>query len=139
MVSRIEQLKAMTSKIEGLEAATKLDSDLFNMMMERVPKAIIIAKGEKFEHVSQHFADLLGRTREELCSKPWIEFVHPDDREPTTVVDKGIMTEGLVVIGFKNRYPHSDGHWVEFSWNASAWDDEYTFAWVEEVKEAEAA
>jgi PAS domain S-box-containing protein len=36
-----------------------------------------------FQQVNPAFTTILGFTAEEMCSRPLLEFVHPDDRDPT--------------------------------------------------------
>ena len=106
---------------------------MFSMLFERVPKAIVIANRDTFEYVSSHFAACLGRAQADLCSRPWVDFVHPEDLAPTVTVRDGVMEDGQPAIGFQNRYRHFDGHWVKLEWHAAAWEDGYTFGWVEVI------
>ena len=64
----------------------------------------------------------LGMPREELLSKPWLEFVHPDDREATigarfTIVNDSELAE------FENRYRCGDGSYKWLQWSAVAHRD----------------
>ncbi len=59
----------------------------------------------------------LGWSREELLARPWLDFVHPDDRE-ATIAAGGQLVAGQVVRGFVNRYACKDGSWKWLSWNA---------------------
>jgi two-component system, sensor histidine kinase and response regulator len=60
----------------------------------------------------------LGFSVEELTSRPYVEFVHPDDRSPTTAEAKG-LTEGSDAVFFENRYRCKDGSYRWLSWNTS--------------------
>lgn len=70
-----------------------------------------------FRRLNENFAKLLGFTIDELKSRPFMDFVHPDDREKTTA-EIGRMTRGEPAIQFLNRYRHADGHYVWLEWNA---------------------
>jgi PAS domain S-box-containing protein len=61
----------------------------------------------------------LGFTREELMSRPFIEFVHPDDRERTLKQNAQVRGGGQA-LAFENRYLCKDGSFRWFRWNASA-------------------
>lgn len=72
-----------------------------------------------------HFARLnpawertLGYTREELMSRPFIEFVHPDDRARTLEQNRKVRHGGRA-LGFENRYVCKDGSYRWFLWNAA--------------------
>ncbi|MGD9930608.1 MAG: PAS domain S-box protein [Mangrovibacterium sp.] len=58
----------------------------------------------------------LGWSIAELLSKPWNEFVHPDDREKTKNI-KAVIVEGNEVFRFENRYLCKDGSIKWLSWN----------------------
>jgi PAS domain S-box-containing protein len=65
---------------------------------------------------------VLGHSPETMCSRPFIEFVHPDDRE-ATVAEAAALAEGTRdTVRFRNRYRTADGHyrWLEWSAHASA-------------------
>ncbi len=71
-----------------------------------------------FEKVSTSFSSTLGYSEDELKSKPFIEFVHPDDYSDTrTFLDK--LVAGEVVTGFANRFRCKKGKYIYLSWNAS--------------------
>ena len=61
----------------------------------------------------------LGFTLEELKAKPFIDFVHPDDRESTIAEAEKIMTTGQNVASFENRYLCKDGEYRWILWSSS--------------------
>jgi hypothetical protein len=52
-------------------------------------------------------------------SRPFIEFVHPDDRE-RTLKQNGAVRGGGQAIGFENRYLCKDGSYKWLLWNSTA-------------------
>jgi rsbT co-antagonist protein RsbR len=70
-----------------------------------------------FLELNPAWTTTLGWTLEELKSKPFLEFVHPDDRDATglKLVEQ---FDGLVVQKFENRYRCLDGAYKWLSWNA---------------------
>ena len=60
----------------------------------------------------------LSFTLEELMSKPFIEFVHPDDRERTLKQNASVRGGGQA-LAFENRYLCKDGSYRWFRWNAT--------------------
>lgn len=68
------------------------------------------------EQVNQAWVDLLGWSREELTSRPLLDFVHPDDRESTRTEAERVDA-GESRPGFRNRYRARDGsyRWLEWS------------------------
>lgn len=71
--------------------------------------------GNVFENLNPAWERTLGWTREELCSRSFIEFIHPDDLGPTAALI-ATMDEGKPAIHFQNRYRHRNGSWVWLSW-----------------------
>ena len=72
-----------------------------------------------FMNVSPAVTRILGFTPEELISRPFIEFIHPDDRPRTTdkVVEK---KENKIFTAFENRYLCKDGGYKWIAWQGTA-------------------
>lgn len=70
-----------------------------------------------------HFVEMnaawgrLGYSPEELRAVPFVDLVHPDDRERTEA-EAAKLFEGVETVGFENRYRAKDGswHWLRWSW-----------------------
>jgi PAS domain S-box-containing protein len=71
-----------------------------------------------FKRLNPAWERTLGFTIAELMSKPFIEFVHPDDRERTMKQNAGVRSGGQA-LAFENRYMCKDGSFRWFRWNAS--------------------
>jgi PAS domain S-box-containing protein len=81
------------------------------------PDMIIVAGFDGyFKRVNPAFEKRLGYTSQEALSRPYIEFVHPDDRERTES-RSGSLREGESTIAFENRYVCKDGsiRWIEWT------------------------
>jgi PAS domain S-box-containing protein len=70
-----------------------------------------------FKKLNPAWEKTLGWSNEELLSKPYLDFVHPEDREATINAAKG-QEEGKEVITFHNRYLCKDGAYKWIAWNA---------------------
>ena len=71
-----------------------------------------------FKRLNPAWEQTLGFTREELMSKPFIEFVHPDDRERTLNQNRSVRGGGQAR-HFENRYLCKDGSYRWLLWNAT--------------------
>ena len=71
-----------------------------------------------FKRLNPAWERTLGWTRAELMSLPFIEFVHPDDRE-RTLHENAHVRAGGQALGFENRYLCKDGSFRWFLWNAA--------------------
>jgi PAS domain S-box-containing protein len=76
-----------------------------------------------FKRLSASWETTLGFTREELCAKPYLEFVHPDDRERTIPVASQ-LANGQEVLSFENRYRCRDGSYRWLEWNSRSFAEE---------------
>jgi PAS domain S-box-containing protein len=60
---------------------------------------------------------ILGFSLEELTARPYLDFVHPDDRK-ATIRAGDTLVDGNEVFSFENRYRCKDGTYRWFLWNA---------------------
>jgi len=70
-----------------------------------------------FKYLNPAWETTLGYTREELVSRPYIEFVHPDDRQ-ATVSEAAHVVSGRSTLSFENRYRRKDGAYRWLLWSA---------------------
>jgi PAS domain S-box-containing protein len=88
-----------------------------------------------FRRLNENFPRLLGYSADELKSRQFMDFVHPDDRE-TTSTEIGRLARGELTIQFLNRYRHADGHYVWLEWNArSVAEEAVIYAVARDVSE----
>lgn len=71
-----------------------------------------------FKRLNPAWEATLGFTREELMSRPFIQFVHPDDRAATLNQNREVRGGGQAR-GFENRYLCKDGSYRWLLWNAA--------------------
>jgi diguanylate cyclase (GGDEF)-like protein/PAS domain S-box-containing protein len=72
-----------------------------------------------FVRLNPAWTALLGYDADELRSRPFIDFVHPEDVERTTAVWTDLAAPASVV-DFENRYRARDGSWHWLLWSASS-------------------
>jgi PAS domain S-box-containing protein len=91
-----------------------------------------------FKRVSPAVQDVLGWTPEEFTSRPFIDFVHPDDVPKTLLEVERQMRNGEPVLQFENRYRHKDGSWRVLSWRSMP-EDGLMYATARDVTDSVAA
>lgn len=97
---------------------------------------LCIAKSDGyFRRVSPAFTRTLGWSVDEMLTRPFLDFVHPDDRAATLrEVDRQI-TGGEQVLEFENRYQHKDGSWRVLSWKSMPQPNGLMYAIARDITE----
>jgi PAS domain S-box-containing protein len=72
-----------------------------------------------FRHINPAFERVLGYSADELLERPFVDFVHPDDRDQT-LTEVGNLAKGLPTVDFENRYKAKDGSLLWLSWRATS-------------------
>ncbi len=70
-----------------------------------------------FKQLNPAWEEKLGYSREELMSRPYVEFVHPDDRDRTYSEARNVA-DGESATVFENRYRCRDGTYKWLSWSS---------------------
>ena len=76
-----------------------------------------------FKRLNPAFTEVLGYSMSELLSTPYMELVHPDDRE-ATLEELRRLADGKAVGSFVNRYRCKDGTWKWLSWHTRPFPEE---------------
>ena len=112
-----------------------------DLFFDLSPDLCCIATAEGyFLKVNKAWENALGYTSKELISRPYLDFVHPDDFEKTReAMDK--LTSGEDLTNFVNRYVCKDGTYRWLEWSASPTGDRFYAAArdITDRKEAEKA
>jgi PAS domain S-box-containing protein len=120
---------------ERRHAEEELDV-LFNLSLDML---CIADFNGHFTRLNPAWEKTLGYTRQELMEKPYVEFVHVDDRQPTTSTAEGLYT-GADVLSFENRYLAKDGTYKWLLWNATSVEEEgMIFAAARDITERKRA
>jgi PAS domain S-box-containing protein len=86
-----------------------------------------------FRRINANFNRVLGHPESELLSKPFLEFIHTDDRDETVRV-MHVLSEGQPVVRFRNRYHTLSRDLVTLEWTAkSVASDRLIFAVARDV------
>ncbi len=112
-----QPIKAIGTTVDITERKrAEIERDLFFTLSLDL---LCIADTRGFQRVNPAFCKTLGYTEAELTSRPFLDFVHPDDLEATRAVVAKLQ-QGENVVRFENRYRCKDGSYRWLSWMCPA-------------------
>jgi PAS domain S-box-containing protein len=92
-----------------------------------------------FKELNPAWTATLGWSEAELRSRPFVEFVHPDDRA-ATLERAATLVLGEATVSFVNRYATKSGGWRWIEWSSMANPDEQViYASARDVTDSKAA
>src|SRR3954447_11333362 len=104
----------------GINAARRAKAqDELDRIFKLSPDLITVADFEgHFTRVNPAVENVLGYTPEEFLAKPYLDLVHPDDRDRTQA-EAGAIAQGKRTLSFSNRYRHRDGSYRTLEWTST--------------------
>ena len=92
----------------------------FQKVCERIPDALVVAHPQgQLVWFNDAFCQLLGVDHDVLRWKPFLDFVHPDDRERTKDAYLSLFARKLPIRAFPIRLIPPEGDLVHVLWSAS--------------------
>ena len=107
------EISVAAEKVEA--AVEKVTDRFFNTSVDML---CFLDFSGYFKRLNPAWERTLGFTLDEMMSRPFIEFVHPDDRERTLAQNAKVRAGGQA-LGFENRYLCKDGSFRWLRWNAA--------------------
>jgi PAS domain S-box-containing protein len=87
-----------------------------------------------FKVLNPSWEKTLGYSNEELISRPYVDFIHPDDKDKTLRVIQNNLKLGIPVFSFENRYRCKDGTYRWLSWRTNSFPEkELTYAIARDI------
>ncbi len=106
----------LRNKINEYEKTEEELKNIFELSIDMICIADI--KSSTFTKVNPSFSRILGYSDDELLGRPYIDFIHPDDKTPTFEVIEEKLARGVSVINFENRYRCKDGSYKWLMWTS---------------------
>lgn len=113
-----DQPEAIWAIVRDITERRRAETELqrfFNLIPEL---ACIASTDGHFLKVNPAWQATLGYTEQELISTPFLDFIHPDDRE-ATMNEVARQIQGQTTIQFINRYCRKDGSYRWLEWKTT--------------------
>ncbi len=95
----------------------KAESERDRFFNNSIDMLCIAGLDGRFKQLNPAWTTTLGWRLDELLSRPWLSFIHPDDQQLTTEAGEQLQN-GKSVVEFENRYQCKDGTYRWISWNS---------------------
>jgi PAS domain S-box-containing protein len=112
----VKDITEQKRSIEKLKASDKIFEHALDMFC-------IVGYDGYFKVLNPAWSKVLGWSTEELLSKPWIEFVHPEDAVRTDNIGETVA-DRMKIFQLVNRYLCKDGSIKWLSWNSYPYPEE---------------
>ncbi len=137
---RAQQIQEVNTHLRAeLDARKRAEEELDRFFTLSLDMLCIARSDGYFKRVSPAFTQTLGWSTEEMLTRPFLDFVHPDDRAATLREVEKQVVAGEQVLRFENRYRHKDGSWRTLSWKSVPQPDGTMYATARDVTERKRA
>ncbi len=117
---KANRTKLYGPELKAAEIKELADSSIFFALSNEL--LCVADRQGYFRKLNHMWEKKLGYSLDQLLSRPFFDFVHPDDRD-RTVSETYKVLEGEEVSNFENRYVRQDGSIVWFLWSGIANQD----------------
>lgn len=115
------------------EIALQHSEKELDRFFELVPDMVCIAsKDGYFKKINPAWEKTLGIPSEELLTRPFLDFVHPEDLI-ATYAEMELQRAGRATINFVNRYRCGDGAYKWLEWQSTASEGDLLFASARDI------
>ncbi len=121
---RIDELEQAGSGLRAAETALRESEEKYRRLVENASEAIFVAQGDRLVFANKATTQFTGYAAPELMSRPFIEFIHHDDRN--MVMERYIRRQKgeEVPATYTFRVVHKDGQivWGELTGIVIDWE-----------------
>ncbi|HYL68737.1 MAG TPA: ATP-binding protein [Candidatus Limnocylindria bacterium] len=118
VVTQFESRRSVSDLSQAIREQQRAETELDQLFTLSLDMLCIAGFDGFFKRINPAWEKVLGIPMEELLSRPFLDFVHPDDRK-ATLQEMKHMGHGRVTFSFENRYRCADGTYIWMLWNAT--------------------
>jgi two-component system cell cycle sensor histidine kinase/response regulator CckA len=129
-----EQVRVLKQAAERQKEGKEGLTEIFEMSLDLI--CIADMNTATFLKVNPAFTRTLGHSEQALLNRSFLDFVHPDDVEPTLSVLEEKLKKGAKLFDFTNRYRCLDGTYRWLEWTSHPVPERgVTFAMAHDITE----
>lgn len=114
-----DEPQPLVAESEIIKFERKRELDAIEAFFNHSPAMLFIAdiKKNALVRINDEVIRITGRSRKDLVSMSFLEFIHPEDHR-STMKAMGQLAEGMPLVGYQNRHLTANGEVRVFEWNA---------------------
>ncbi|HEX2742238.1 MAG TPA: PAS domain S-box protein [Rubrobacter sp.] len=109
--------RVLVATIKAMLRMRRAEEELHRIFTLSPDLLCVVGSDGYFKRVNPAFEDTLGYASRELLARPFVDFVHPEDRE-AAVEEVAKLSTDFPTSHFENRFRRSDGSYVWLEWKA---------------------
>ncbi|HOT02783.1 MAG TPA: PAS domain S-box protein [Methanolinea sp.] len=111
------------SDLKRAEERIRENEQNYRLLFETATEGILVAQEDRMVHVNPALVRILGYPVEDLTSRPFTDFIHPDDREKVMARHMQRMRGGVPPTGYMFRIIRADGEerWLWINSTSITW------------------
>lgn len=113
----MDQIRNTVPSLPGASCGEYAERDFALFFDMSVDMLCIAGFDGYFKRLNPAWERTLGWSIEDLLSRPWLDFVHPEDVNSTVAAGDYLMS-GRILFTFENRYRCKDGSYRWISWSS---------------------
>ncbi len=137
-VAEVHGIARDVTERKRAEAALRESEEKYRLVVENASEGIVVVQGTTMQYINPKIAEWTGFTREELASRPFLDFIPPDDHELVIKQHLSVL-EGKGQLPFiTHRVLNREGNflWIEVSGVLVEWQGSpATLLFVKDVTE----
>ncbi|MBA2490822.1 MAG: PAS domain S-box protein [Gammaproteobacteria bacterium] len=114
-VSAEGKVEGYIALVNDITARVRVEQELERFFNVPLHLMCVASTDGYFKRLNPAFEALLGYSEQELLTRPFLHFVHPQDRD-ATIEELGRISAGAATKQFENRYRCRNGSYRWLSW-----------------------